>query len=121
MPPDPAATDLQARLDAAARSGPDAAVAAVDLALAEAVRRAASDVHFEPTPDALAVRLRIDGVLGTAATLPRALAPNVVARLKVLADLLTYRVDVPQEGRVREPPGSTRGDVAEMRVSTFPT
>ena len=48
--------------------------------------------------------------------LPIALAPNVVARLKVLAELMTYRTDIPQEGRVR----GTPGDV-EMRVSTFPT
>jgi hypothetical protein len=40
----------------------------------------------------------------------------VVARLKVLAELLTYRTDVPQEGRIRGGPGDV-----EMRVSTFPT
>ena len=57
----------------------------------------------------------VDGVLQSVTGLPAALASNVVARLKVLAELLTYRTDVPQEGRIR---GS--GDV-EMRVSTFPT
>jgi type II secretory ATPase GspE/PulE/Tfp pilus assembly ATPase PilB-like protein len=44
------------------------------------------------------------------------IAPNVVARLKVLAELLTYRNDVPQEGRIR---GNEPG--VEVRVSTFPT
>ena len=39
-----------------------------------------------------------------------------MARLKVLAELLTYRTDVPQEGRIRGAPGEV-----EMRVSTFPT
>ena len=39
-----------------------------------------------------------------------------MARLKVLAELLTYRTDVPQEGRIRGAPGNV-----EMRVSTFPT
>src|SRR5262249_48981231 len=48
--------------------------------------------------------------------LPASVAPNVVARLKVLAELLTYRTDVPQEGRIRSAPGEV-----EMRVSTFPT
>src|SRR5439155_17903240 len=66
----------------------------------------------------LEIRLRIDGVLSPAATLPRELAPNLVARLKVLAELLTYRVDIPQEGGMR-PGGSTRTE--DMRVSTFPT
>lgn len=109
---------LQARLDALGPAAAGTVVRAVDLILADAVRRAASDVHFEPTPAGVEVRFRIDGVLVPAATQPRAVAPNVVARLKVLADLLTYRVDVPQEGSVR--PGATP-HAADMRVSTFPT
>jgi general secretion pathway protein E len=90
----------------------------VDLILAEAVRSTASDVHFEPTNHALDVRFRLDGVLHRVAALPRDLAPNVIARLKVLAELLTYRQDIPQEGRL------TNGQAtygADMRVSTFPT
>jgi general secretion pathway protein E len=110
--------DLQSRLDAATRAGPDGVVPAVEIVLEEAVRRSASDVHFEPTPTNLDVRLRIDGVLQPVATLPIKLAPNFIARLKVLADLLTYRVDVPQEGSVR--PDRTVGG-ADLRVSTFPT
>jgi general secretion pathway protein E len=115
MPPP---SDLQSRLDAASRSGPDGVVVAVDIVLEEAIRRSASDVHFDPTPAALDIRLRIDGVLRPVAALPHALIPNVVGRLKVMSDLLTYRVDIPQEGGVR--PGSVfRG--ADLRVSTFPT
>src|SRR5262245_14363941 len=110
-------SSLQARLDALGRPGPDRVVPAVDLVLEESIRRAASDVHFEPTPTALDVRMRVDGVLNPVATLPRELAPNVIARLKVLADLLTYRVDIPQEGGVRPGPGRSE----DMRVSTFPT
>jgi len=97
----PLPSNLQSRLDAATRSGPDGVVAAVDLILEEAIRRSASDVHFEPTRAALDIRLRIDGVLQSIAALPHDLIPNVVGRLKVLADLLTYRVDIPQEGGVR--------------------
>lgn len=92
------------------------AVSAVDRLLAAARRLGASDIHLLPNGEALEVRLRLDGVLQSAACLPRAVAPNVIARLKVLAELLTYRTDVPQEGRIR---GS--GDSGEMRVSTFPT
>ena len=108
---------LQQQLDALDPAKPDRAVRAVDLVLAEADQRAASDVHFEPTAQHLEVRFRVDGVLRTAATLPRDSAPNVVARLKVLADLLTYRLDVPQEGSIR----GAAGDAADRRVSTFPT
>jgi len=92
------------------------ATEAVDRILAAAVESGASDVHVQPTESGLDLRWRIDGVLQSIAKLPRQGAPNVVARLKVLADLLTYRTDVPQEGRIRGAPGRV-----EMRLSTFPT
>lgn len=95
---------------------PRYAVEAVDLILADARRSNASDVHLHPTPDGLDVKWRVDGVLQAVGKIPLAVSANVVARLKVLAELLTYRSDVPQEGRVRAAPG-----VAEVRVSTFPT
>lgn len=75
-----------------------------------------SDIHFTPGETELTILWRIDGVLQLVLTMPRKLSTNVAARLKVLADLLTYRTDIPQEGRLRE--GAP--DV-EMRLSTFPT
>jgi general secretion pathway protein E len=92
------------------------ATEAVELLLRSAVASRASDVHVLPTPEGCSVHWRIDGVLQPAALLPLAVAPKVVARLKVLAELLTYRSDVPQEGRIVD---AARG--VEMRVSTFPT
>ncbi len=97
-------------------ASPQYAPAVVDVLLAAAVTAGASDVHVRPIEDGLDVRWRIDGVLRPVATLPKAGAPNVVARLKVLAELLTYKTDVPQEGRLRRGPGGV-----EMRLSTFPT
>jgi type II secretory ATPase GspE/PulE/Tfp pilus assembly ATPase PilB-like protein len=76
----------------------------------------ASDLHLQPEAQGLALRFRIDGVLHPAAVFPASVAPNLIARLKVCADLLTYRTDVPQEGRIRSPDREV-----EMRVSTFPT
>lgn len=96
--------------------GPRYATEAVDALLAEARAGGASDVHLQPSREGLDVLWRVDGVLHPVARLPGRVAPNVVARLKVLADLLTYRADVPQEGRIRGLPGEV-----EMRVSTFPT
>ncbi len=113
-----AGPDLQAQLDTLAVSGPDRIGRLVDAILADAARRLASDVHLEPTHSALEVRYRLDGVLHRVAALRRDLAPNVVARLKVLAELLTYRLDVPQEGRISSALGPHGVD---MRVSTFPT
>jgi len=102
-----------ARLDPA---DPEYASQVVDRMLAAGSRRGASDLHLQPTATGLEMRFRIDGVLQPAGQFPAAVAANIVARLKVLAELLTYRTDVPQEGRIRAP----EADV-EMRVSTFPT
>ena len=96
------------------------AVAVVDDLLAQAARAAASDVHFEPTRQALIVRFRLDGVLAEVERLPAAVADNVVSRLKVMAGLLTYRNDIPQEGRIELPAGAT-GGVADSRLAVFPT
>lgn len=88
----------------------------VALLLAAAMAQRASDVHLQPVVQGLEIRWRIDGVLQHALTLPRDASPKVIARLKVMADLLTYRNEIPQEGRVRESPGGV-----EMRLSTLPT
>ena len=95
---------------------PEYATRAVDAALATARAAAASDIHFQPTGEGLELKLRLDGVLLPVACFPSRLAVNITARLKVLAGLLTYHTDRPQEGRIRLP----QEDV-EMRVCTFPT
>jgi general secretion pathway protein E len=108
--------DFRAALSNLDAANPRFAGDAVDLALKIAGNIGASDIHLLPTPDGLEMRWRVDGVLRPVAMLPARLGPNVVARLKVMADLLTYRTEVPQEGRIR----GQAGDV-EVRVSTFPS
>jgi type II secretory ATPase GspE/PulE/Tfp pilus assembly ATPase PilB-like protein len=110
--------ELQSQLAALGPAGSERTSRLVDLILSDAVRRQASDVHFEPTHRAVEISYRLDGVLQRVAVLGRELAPNLVARLKVLADLLTYRLDVPQEGRYRE---ALAVHGVDMRISTFPT
>src|SRR5438445_8010344 len=105
------------KLDAAS---PLYATRFVDAVLAAARDSGASDVHVHPTPQGLLVQWRIDGVLQPVGEFSRGKAADVVARLKVLAELLTYRSDVPQEGRIRSAEGESHGSI-EMRVSTFPT
>ena len=107
---------MQSELAALDPKDPNYAVTVVERLLGAARRLGASDLHLRPTAEGLEVRLRLDGVLQRVAVLPRPTAANVVARLKVLADLLTYRTDVPQEGRVR-----AVQEGGELRVSTFPT
>ncbi|MFW5693167.1 MAG: hypothetical protein ACOCWL_03030, partial [Thermoguttaceae bacterium] len=112
----------------------DYATRVVDLLLPAAQQLGASDLHLQPAAGGLEVKLRIDGVLQTAALLPPDAGPRVVGRLKVLAGLLTYCTDRPQEGRLRpvEPQGNPAGPSdpmgspalaagVEMRLSTFPT
>ena len=99
-----------------ARTHPEYVSQLVDAVLAGARNAGASDVHLLPGEDGLGMSWRVDGVLHAIDSLPRNLAPNIVARLKVLAQLLTYQTDVPQEGRIHQ----VEGD-AETRVSTFPT
>ncbi len=93
------------------------AVGLVEKLLDSALVAGASDIHLQPRDhgDSLDVLWRMNGVLQPVVTIPRG-KQNVIARLKVLAELLTYKTDTPQEGRIR------RGDSAvEMRLSTFPT
>jgi type II secretory ATPase GspE/PulE/Tfp pilus assembly ATPase PilB-like protein len=94
------------------------AVGLVSDLLAQAVEIGASDLHLDPAEDGVAVTARVDGVLRPLETLPAEIGPNVVGRLKALADLLAYRTDVPQEGRIA---AERSGIGVELRVATFPT
>jgi len=94
------------------------AVALVQELLSFAVDGGASDVHIEPGEDAVAVLMRIDGVLRHMADLDKSLAAYVVGRVKVLADLLTYRTDIPQEGRITF---TQHEQEVAIRISVFPT
>lgn len=98
----------------------DDVVSLVDDLLIKAVECGASDIHFEPTSAELDVKFRLDGVLSTIERLPGAISDNVIARLKVLGGLLTYRNDIPQEGRIEI--GKNQGDgIMDQRLSVFPT
>jgi len=110
-------TDVQDRLLAMDATSESYATDFVRVLLASAQQRKVSDLHLQPTAEGLKVQWRVDGVLQTIGLFPLGTVTSIVARLKVLAELLTYRTEIPQEGRVREDGEST----IEMRVSTFPT
>jgi len=95
-------------------------VSLVDELLKKAVKSGASDVHFEPTGAELVVKFRLDGVLNTVEELPKSLSNNVIARLKVLGGLLTYRNDIPQEGRIEISKGGDER-IMDQRLAVFPT
>ncbi len=115
---------LHSQLSAIPVTHPEYAVLFVDGLLAAARESRASDLHLQPTQEGLQLRWRLDGVLQVVGVYPVAAAGQVVARLKVLADLLTYRTDVPQEGRIRAPQAAestAEGSSLDLRLSTFPT
>ncbi|MHC4561790.1 MAG: GspE/PulE family protein [Planctomycetota bacterium] len=96
------------------------AVSLVDDILRRAIDARASDAHIEPTGDGVVVRFRLDGILKTIETLPPAVGDSLVNRLKVLAGLLTYRNDIPQEGRIQRT-DEAGDDVRDQRLAVFPT
>jgi type II secretory ATPase GspE/PulE/Tfp pilus assembly ATPase PilB-like protein len=92
----------------------------IDQILDDAVRRQASDVHLEPTADGLEVRYRVDGLLETVSAHDATLGRSLVTRLMVMAQLLTYRLDVPQEGRATVQVASSPRPL-DLRLSIMPT
>ncbi|MGA2582396.1 MAG: ATPase, T2SS/T4P/T4SS family [Tepidisphaeraceae bacterium] len=92
----------------------------VDQVLADALRRRASDVHFEPTAGGYDLRFRVDGLLQIQRQLDTVSGRAAVARLMVMAKLLTYRLDVPQEGRVTFHAAQSDTGI-ELRLAVMPT
>jgi type IV pilus assembly protein PilB len=86
----------------------------------QAAEDGASDVHFEPQEDALAVRLRIDGVLHEVQRIPKRMMPGVTTRLKVLAKLDIAERRKPQDGRISLN-AAAAGRLLDIRVATLPT
>lgn len=110
--------EIQPRLKELLETGDTRATLAVDLALTQAVYHGASDVHFEPWTDSLALRFRIDGILHDIAHIPDSHKARLTARIKVMAQMVVYQKDQPQDGRI--PPEQTSSGYS-MRVATFPT
>ena len=108
---------LEARLQECSARGAEGICSLVDEIIAEGLRQRASDIHIGPAADRVLVRFRLDGVLHPPIAVRTDVPQNVVARLKVLANLLTYQTDVPQEGRIDR---DKVGAPTDLRVSTFP-
>jgi type IV pilus assembly protein PilB len=91
----------------------------VNKVLLDAIRRGASDIHFEPYEKMFRVRLRMDGVLKEIAQPPVQLTGKIAARLKVMSRLDIAERRVPQDGRIKMRLSKTRA--IDFRVSTCPT
>jgi len=91
----------------------------VNKVLIDAIRKGASDIHFEPYEDDYRVRFRIDGLLKNVAKAPVKLNQRIAARLKVMSQLDIAEKRVPQDGRIKLNLSKTRQ--IDFRVSTLPT
>ena len=112
---------LVARADTAVQTVmPDDApvVQVVNLLITQAMRDRASDIHIEPQDERLRVRFRIDGALHDAVELPIAMAPALVSRLKIMADMNIVERRRPQDGQITMVVDDREIDI---RVSTVAT
>ncbi|MBL8451317.1 MAG: type II/IV secretion system protein [Zoogloea sp.] len=90
----------------------------IDALLADAVKRGASDLHFEPETAFLRIRYRIDGLLRQIRALHKSYWPAMAVRIKVMAGLNIAETRAPQDGRISL---SVSGRPVDFRVSTQPT
>ncbi len=91
----------------------------VNKIMLDAIRRGASDIHFEPYEKYYRVRLRLDGVLREVAQPPIAVANKLAARLKVMSRMDIAERRVPQDGRIKMRLSKSRS--IDFRVSSCPT
>jgi len=90
----------------------------VNSVIADAVKRGASDIHFEPFEKFIRIRYRIDGVLHEIMRPSRKYRQAMVSRLKILGDMNIAEHNLPQDGRTKVRVGDR---FVDMRLSTLPT
>jgi len=91
----------------------------VNKVLIDAIKQGASDIHFEPYEKNYRVRFRTDGVLQEVVRPPKALAPRLAARLKVMSQMDISERRVPQDGRIQMK--LSRNRAIDFRVNSLPT
>ena len=91
----------------------------VNKVLLDAIKKGASDIHFEPYEKRYRVRLRIDGVLREVASPPVAMGGRLSARIKVMSRMDTAERRVPQDGRIKM--RISKNKAIDFRVNTCPT
>lgn len=114
-------SDTDNRSDVSAGEASDDApiVIYINKILTDAIRKGASDLHFEPYEKRYRIRFRIDGILHEVSEPPISLAGRLSARLKVMSKLDIAERRVPQDGRIKMKLSRTKS--IDFRVSTLPT
>lgn len=90
----------------------------INALLSQAIKEGASDIHVETYENRMLVRMRVDGTLREVLEPPRAMAPLIISRLKVMAKLDIAEKRVPQDGRISL---KLAGRAVDVRVSTLPS
>ncbi len=90
----------------------------VNMVLVDAIRKGASDLHWEPYEKTFRIRFRVDGVLHEMLSPPKRLEPAIISRLKIMSNLDISERRLPQDGRIKLRYGSREID---FRVSILPT
>jgi type IV pilus assembly protein PilB len=91
----------------------------INKVLLDAIRKGASDIHFEPYESRYRIRYRLDGVLKSVAAPPVQMSRRLSSRLKVMAGLDIAEKRVPQDGRIML--NISRNKSIDFRASTCPT
>lgn len=99
------------------RHNDEPVVQLINQIIRQALQRRASDIHFEPYANHYRIRLRIDGTLQETATPPPSMAPQLVARLKIMASLNIAERRLPQDGQLLF---HDDGEDRALRISTIP-
>ncbi len=83
----------------------------------DAVNHGASDIHFDPTPDGINVRIRIDGTLLSYVTVPNTVKKNLITRIKIISGMNITEARLPQDGAIK---GLHENSDLDLRVSSLP-
>lgn len=83
----------------------------------DAIKKKASDIHFDPTKECLMVRIRIDGELSDYTKIPNDLKKNVITRIKIISGMNITETRLPQDGAIKNALDNTSID---LRVSSLP-
>lgn len=93
-------------------------VGLVNAVLSQALSQRASDIHIEPRETDVGIRVRVDGVLEEAASIPSHMKLALTSRIKIISGMDIAEKRIPQDGRFR---WTEQGKEVDVRASTLPT
>ena len=86
--------------------------------ISDAVKKNASDIHFDPSKDDVKIRIRIDGILSDYSIIPAKYKRNMISRIKMIAGMNIMETRLPQDGAIKSRMGKK---MLDLRVSSLPT